>query len=59
MNEINELIFAGVKLVCDENSVLLKKMSRNLKTKWKIRQETLLFLFLSQHIPVFLFLAML
>ena len=34
--EINELIYAGVKLVCDEIGVPQRKRNRNTKHGWEI-----------------------
>ena len=37
--ELNKLIYAGVKLVCDRIRVLLRKPNRNTKPGWEIRLE--------------------
>ena len=38
--ELNEVISAGAKLVCDKIAVPLKNKNRNSKPGWEIRQET-------------------
>ena len=37
--DLNELINAGAKLVCEKIGVLLKKTNRNSKPGWEIRLE--------------------
>ena len=39
ITELNELIYAGVKLACDEIGALLKNPIRNTKPGWEIRPE--------------------
>ena len=38
--QLNELIYAGAKLVCDVIGVPLKSNNRNSKSEWEIRLET-------------------
>ena len=38
--ELNKLINAGARLVCDKIVVSLKNTNRNSKPGWDIRQET-------------------
>ena len=40
-NELNELIYAGLKLVWEKISVALKNMNRNSKPGWEIQLEML------------------
>ena len=42
ISELNELIYAGAKLVCAKIDVPLKNMKRNSKSGWEIRLETLI-----------------
>ena len=39
MTELNELIKAEKKLICDKICMLLMNQNRNTKPKWEIRQE--------------------
>ena len=38
--ELNELIYAGAKLICDKIGVSLKKTNRNSKPGWEIKLVT-------------------
>ena len=40
ITELNVLIYAGAKLVCDKIGVPLKNMNRNSKPGWEIWLET-------------------
>ena len=40
ITELNELIYAGVKLVCEKIGIPSKKHEEKIKTGWEIRQET-------------------
>ena len=39
ITELNEVIYASVKLVCYKIGVLFRKLNRNTKTEWEIRLE--------------------
>ena len=39
ITELNELIYAGAKLVCNEVSVPRRNQNRNTKPGWEIRLE--------------------
>ncbi len=40
INELNKLIYAGAKLVCDKNGIPLRNTNRNSKAGWEIRLNT-------------------
>ena len=40
ITELNELIYAGAKLVCEKIGVPLKSMNKKSKPGWEIRLET-------------------
>ena len=39
LTELNELIYAGAKLVCDKIGISLRNQKRNIKSGWEIRPE--------------------
>ena len=40
ITELNELIYAGAKLVCEKIGILSKSTKKESKLGWEIRQET-------------------
>ena len=41
ISELNELIYSGAKLVCDNIGIHLRNSNRNIKPRWEIRPEGL------------------